>query len=76
MDDPAPPLDQLLESVRDLAQRERLRSLWFLRDSGAVSDVASALEVLRQIENHGDLEAYRRAGRLRSWLSRYSSARS
>ena len=32
--------------------------------------------VLRSIENYGDLAAYKRAGRIRQWLSPLSSPRS
>lgn len=75
-DDGAPEIEQVLEQVRVLAERERPRCLWFLREDAAITDGASAIEVLRQIAKHGDLAAFRRAEQLKAWLSRHSSATS
>jgi hypothetical protein len=67
-------VEEVLEAVRALAARERERCLWFMREGEIVSDVPSALEVLRQIGIHGDLEAYRHAEALRRDLLRASGA--
>lgn len=52
----------------------RTRCLWFLRADLYPETREEALRVLRQIERHGDREAFVRAGRIRRWLSQTSSA--
>jgi hypothetical protein len=71
------PLDPPLEAeLRTLVDEYRTRCLWFLRPDYYPETREQALRVLRQIERHGDREAFVRAGKLRRWLSPTSSARS
>jgi hypothetical protein len=64
-----PALKALVDDYRD-------RCLWFLARDYYPSTTAEALRVLDAIQRHGDLEAFRRAGELRRWLSPPSSATS
>lgn len=61
---------------RELVDEYRSRCLWYLRADYLPADTAERLRVLQAIERHGDLRAFQRAARLRSWLSPTSSATS
>lgn len=61
------------DPVRRLVDDCRLRCLWFLRDDYYPTTVAECERVLRLIEQHGDLPAFRRVAEVRIWLSRRSS---
>jgi len=63
-------------AVNRLVDEYRHRCLWFLREDYYPGTDTERVSVLRSIEQHGDLMAYRRAAELRHWLSRNSSARS
>jgi hypothetical protein len=63
-------------AVEQLVDRYRARCLWFLRPDYYPATDAERLIVLRYIEHHGDREAFQRAGAVRQWLSRNSSAAS
>ena len=68
--DPALPEDP----VRRLVDDYRVQRLWFLRDDYYPAAAAAECErVLRLIEVHGDLPAFRRVAEVRTWLSRRSS---
>jgi hypothetical protein len=69
-------LDNVMGRVRALAEQYRAQCLWFLRADYDPGSVADACQVLDYIQRHGDLEAFRRAGELKQWLSRNSSAAS
>jgi hypothetical protein len=73
-----PDLDEkeVVGAIDRLVDEYRVRCLWFLRADYYPSTHEERLRVLGYIEGHGDLEAFRRAGELRRWLSRTSSARS
>ena len=60
--------------VNGLVDEYRARCLWFLRPDYYPSSTAGRLRVLSYIERYGDLEAYRKAAKVRQWLSRPSSA--
>lgn len=60
--------------VDELVDRYRSRCLWFLRDDYHPTTRDERLRVLGYIERYGDLEAHRRAGQLKRWLSPTSSA--
>jgi len=60
--------------LRTLVDEYRTRCLWFLRDDLYPQTPDEAFRVLREIERHGDREAFIRAGRIRRWLSQTSSA--
>ena len=70
--DSAPPLAK----VRVLVDEVRATCLWYLREDYYPETLDQALRVLDAIERHGDLEAYRRAGELRTWLLHHSNAQS
>lgn len=59
--------------LRALVDEQRTRCLWFLREDFYPESREEAVRVLRQIERHGDREAYVRAARMRRWLSQTSS---
>ena len=62
------------DAVNRLVDEYRDRCLWFLRGDYYPESAEQALRVLGHIERHGDRTAYRRAGEVRQWLSRSSSA--
>ena len=68
--------DELSAAVDALVEQYRNRCLWFLRSDYYPTSDSERLRVLEYIERYGDLEAYRRAGRLKRWLSQRSSASS
>ncbi len=63
-------------ALRELVDEYRSRCLWFLRPDYQPATVVEAERVLDAIQRHGDREAFRRAARIRSWLSPPSSAKS
>lgn len=65
--------DALERNIRTLIDDYRDRCLWFLRADYYPTGLPETLRALRSIEEHGDLEAFRRAAELRQWLSRTSS---
>jgi hypothetical protein len=73
MDALSPAVDQAL---RALVDAYRTRCLGFLRPDYYPATPAEALRVLEGIERHSDVEAFRRAGEIRQWLSRPSGATS
>jgi hypothetical protein len=64
------------EAVDRLIDEYRIRCLWFMRSDYYPKTQEQRLRALRYIEQRGDREAYRKAGTLRQWLSRHSSAES
>jgi hypothetical protein len=66
--------DPTTAAVDALVDAYRSRCLWFLRDDYYPTTSDERRRVLEYIERYGDLEAHRRAGQLRRWLSRTSSA--
>jgi hypothetical protein len=69
-------LENAMLRVRDLAVQYRAQCLWFLRAEYYPTTAADAWQVLDYIQRYGDLDAFRRAGELKQWLSRNSSAAS
>lgn len=65
-----------VEAVRRIVDDYRERCLWFLREDFYPSTWEERLRILDYIERHGDREAYQRAGAIRQWLLRNSSAES
>lgn len=67
-----PPTEPLPADVRDelreLVDEYRTRCLWFLRPDLYPETRDQALRMLGYIERYGDLEAFRRAGRIRQRL--------
>ena len=72
------PMDRALpeDPVRRLVDDYRVRCLWFLRDDYYPATADARERVLRLIERHGDLAAFRRVAEVRTWLSRRSSGTS
>ena len=46
---------------------------WFMDRDFRPKDAAGLKIVVENLEHYGDMAAYRRAGRIREWLSRVSS---
>lgn len=59
--------------LRGFVDRHRSRCLWFLREDYYPTTPAEYENVLRHIERHGDLGAFREAAAIRAWLSHRSS---
>ncbi|MEW5982084.1 MAG: hypothetical protein AB1806_06900 [Acidobacteriota bacterium] len=64
------------DELRRLVDAYRSRCLWFLAPGYYPETDAEVLTVLDHIQRHGDLEAFRRAGALKRWVSAPSSAAS
>ena len=64
----------VMAEVRDLVDEYRASCLWYLRRDFQPATREEALRVLDAIARHGDVAAFRRAERLRAWLSPTSSA--
>ena len=64
------------EAIRELIDDYRGRCLWFLSSDYYPATAEEAEQVLRYVERYGDLDAFRRAARIRPWLSPPSSATS
>jgi hypothetical protein len=63
-------------ALTELIDEYRARCLWFLRPDYYPATTEARLRVLRYIERHGDLDAFRRVSLLRQWLSHPSNATS
>ncbi len=70
---PSPDAHTALRAVVD-AYRDRC--LWFLRPDYYPTTIAETQRVLDAIQRHGDREGFRRAAKVRLWLSQPSSATS
>jgi len=66
--------DKVMQDLRALVDDYRDRCLWFLRPGYYPKDTEEALRTLSQIERHGDVEGFKRAGELRQCLSQTTSA--
>jgi hypothetical protein len=73
MDSPSPDAHAAL---RALVDEYRDRCLWFLRPDYYPPTIAEAQRVLDAIQRHGDRDGFRRAAKVRQWLSQPSSATS
>jgi hypothetical protein len=62
--------------IRALIDAQRARCLWFLEKDYYPATLEETLRVLRHIERNGDLDAFKRAGQLRQWLSPTTNAAS
>jgi hypothetical protein len=70
---PSPEADTVL---RELVDEYRGRCLWFLRRDYYPTTTEEAQQVLDAIQRHGNRDGFRRAARIRQWLSPASSATS
>jgi hypothetical protein len=66
--------DSVAGEVDRLVDEYRVRCLWFLRPDYYPSTTEERIRVLEYIERRGDREGFRRAARVKRWLSRDSSA--
>jgi hypothetical protein len=73
--EPADPAAIAAEIDR-LVDEYRLACLWYLRPDYYPRSDSERVRVLEAIARHGDVAAFRRAARLRQWLSHHSSASS
>ncbi len=55
--------------INELVDAYRVRCLWFLREDYYPETVEDALRVLKNIQRHGDREAFSKAGELVQCLS-------
>ena len=58
---------------RRFVDQYRARCLWFLREDYYPQTRAEREELLRQIAQHGDRDAFLRVAQFRTWLSQRSS---
>jgi len=63
-------------ALRELVDEYRDRCLWFLRRDYYPATTEEAQRVLDAIQRHGNRDGFRRAARIRQWLSLPSSATS
>jgi len=68
-EDTARAVDALVDECRSVA-------LWFLRPDYYPRTDVERRQVLDSIQKHADVEAFKRAARLQTWLSQHSSAKS
>ena len=64
----------MIAAVDEIVDQYRDQCLWFLRRDYYPATNAERLRILDYIERYGDLDAYRRAARLKRWLLQSSSA--
>ena len=57
------------QALRQLVDDYRTRCLWFLKPDYFPVTAPECERVLQAIEEHGDLDAFRRVTELRAWLS-------
>ena len=57
------------QALRQLVDDYRTRCLWFLKPDYFPVTAAECERVLHAIEEHRDLDAFRRVTELRAWLS-------
>jgi hypothetical protein len=65
--------ESVQRNLRKLVDEYRQRCLWFLRQDYYPRTRSEALRVLRYIEQHGDVRAFRRVAPLKQWLLQNSS---
>jgi hypothetical protein len=66
----------LARAIDTLVDECRPSALWFLRPDYYPRTDDERRRVLDAIRKHGDVETFKRAARLQTWLSRHSSAAS
>ena len=70
----SPSVGPVIAAVDEIVDQYRDQCLWFLRQDYYPATNAERLRMLEYIERYGDLDAYRRAARLKRWLLQSSSA--
>ena len=66
----------MISAVNEIVDEYRARCLWFVRSTYYPATDAERWRALDRIERYGDLEGFRRARRLKRWLSPTTSAAS
>jgi hypothetical protein len=61
------------DEVRSVVDDYRSMCFWFMDRDFRPKDAAGLKIVVENLEHYGDMAAYRRAGRIREWLSQVSS---
>jgi hypothetical protein len=80
--DPAPPATgdagraDLVRAIEALVEECRVECLWYLRPDFQPSTDVERDQILDAIQLHSSRDVFRRAGNLKAWLSRLSSAES
>lgn len=52
------------KKIMDLVDEQRMRCLWYMPDNYYPASTARKLAVLKKIQSNGNLEAYKKAGKL------------
>lgn len=68
--------DGVARAVDEFVDEWRVRALWYLRPDYYPRTDGERLAILEAIQERCTLDAFRRAGILKAWLSRHSSAAS
>lgn len=63
----------MMKSVCTLLDEYRTQCLWYLREDYYPKTPAEACRVLKAIEQHGDVVAFKKAAMMRQWLLRNSN---
>jgi len=71
---PPPTHEEIVRQVDQLVKECRAGHLWFRREDYFPRTDPERLAVLDDIQKRANLETFRRAGQLKSWLSRLSSS--
>jgi len=69
-----PTHDEVVTEIDALVDECRFESLWYLRRDYYPRTDLERWQVLDAIQEHTHVDAFRRAGRLKEWLSRHSNA--
>lgn len=68
--------EQVNGELRRLVDQCRDRCLWFIRKDFYPQTRSEALRAIDRIQRHGNLEEFKRAGKLNQWLPQTSSGES
>ncbi len=61
------------DELRSLIDKYRSVCFWNFADDFMPENERQLLVAIENLERYGDMEAYRRAGRIKKWLSQISS---
>ena len=69
----SPDVNTIEEDLRDLVDEYRSQCLWYLREDYYPQTREEMLRVLDRIQRHGNIESFRKAGKMKRWLLRNSN---